>query len=613
MKIFFLFTFLLIIQITNAQVGIGNTNPKARLDITASNALSPSNTDGVLIPRANKFPNTNPTIDQNGMLLFITGNGITKKGFYFWNQSTTSWKPISKWIENEANNTIYNDFSDHIAIGVANTSARFEVRGDGIDNIGGAVKIINTNAKRNLIVTSMGDENQNFNFSRALEINNNVNSLGNFTKNTGVLIEMNGASVLNSSIYGTYTRYAINSNYAGNIYGNYTTSFNKTAQEIYGFYSTLQTSGTGDRYGFYSNIGNANFGDPIGTGNLYGLYSKITTEASGSRTSYGVYSESQLATGYAGYFIGRMSLGNSFSNRYLMPDADGSANQVLTTDGSGNTSWSNDFTTANNGLTETSANIQLGGALTQNTTITQGNFDTTFTVDGTGDFTVYQSGLGAGNLINAKNSGSITIGHLFELNEPRLQVLGVTNFGGFVASFYNGSNNQNSGCVAIKLRNATPNNLSRYIGFFRDNGNTQSGAITANFASGGVNYTTVSDRRLKTNIQDINNSLEILQKIQPRIYEYKANRGKKEYGFIAQELQKQYPQAVSGTPDSDVIKNPMMVDYSRLTPLLAAGIKELHNKIKNQKAQIKSIKTEARKLEQKYKNLEARLNALEVR
>lgn len=79
----------------NAQVGIGTTNPKANLDINASNVSNPNNTDGVLIPRIDNFSSTNPTAAQNGMLVFVTGNGISDKGFYYWNQPSTSWVSIA--------------------------------------------------------------------------------------------------------------------------------------------------------------------------------------------------------------------------------------------------------------------------------------------------------------------------------------------------------------------------------------------------------------------------------------------------------------------------------------------------------------------------------------
>ncbi len=79
----------------NAQVGINNTDPKASLDISASNPSVPTITDGLLVPRVSNFPSPAPTADQNGMLIFLTTTvGLNTPGFYYWNQATTSWLKV---------------------------------------------------------------------------------------------------------------------------------------------------------------------------------------------------------------------------------------------------------------------------------------------------------------------------------------------------------------------------------------------------------------------------------------------------------------------------------------------------------------------------------------
>jgi hypothetical protein len=78
-----------------AQVGINTTSPNAQLDILASNPATPSNTDGILIPRVASFPSTNPTADQQGMLVFLTTTvGVRTPGFYHWDFPTLSWVTI---------------------------------------------------------------------------------------------------------------------------------------------------------------------------------------------------------------------------------------------------------------------------------------------------------------------------------------------------------------------------------------------------------------------------------------------------------------------------------------------------------------------------------------
>lgn len=89
-----IFSFLLLAfcSMGHAQVGIGTTSPKSLLDISVANPASPSNTDGILIPRIEDFPSTNPGVDQHGMLVFLTRPvGSYQKGFHFWDNSVTSW------------------------------------------------------------------------------------------------------------------------------------------------------------------------------------------------------------------------------------------------------------------------------------------------------------------------------------------------------------------------------------------------------------------------------------------------------------------------------------------------------------------------------------------
>ena len=75
-----------------AQVGIGTTTPNALLEISPTNPANPANTDGLIIPKINTFPTTNPTTNQQGMLVYLTTtSGGNASGFYYWNNTSTSW------------------------------------------------------------------------------------------------------------------------------------------------------------------------------------------------------------------------------------------------------------------------------------------------------------------------------------------------------------------------------------------------------------------------------------------------------------------------------------------------------------------------------------------
>jgi len=90
-KLLIIIGLFLITNYAYSQVGIGNTAPKSILDIQASNQTTPANTDGLLIPRIDAFPATDPGADQDGMLVFYTPD----IKFYYWDDANSSWIPIT--------------------------------------------------------------------------------------------------------------------------------------------------------------------------------------------------------------------------------------------------------------------------------------------------------------------------------------------------------------------------------------------------------------------------------------------------------------------------------------------------------------------------------------
>ena len=210
------------------------------------------------------------------------------------------------------------------------------------------------------------------------------------------------------------------------------------------------------------------------------------------------------------------------------------------------------------------------------------------------------SGGAGGNVLVATGNGDVGIGATPAYRFDTRDAAAVN----YVAQIRNTNTGNDADGLRIQLGAATPGGANNFIGFLNGSGALRGRVIGT---TTGVSYATTSDRRLKTNITDIDNALTLINKIQPRLYEYKANLGIQEYGFIAQELQQLYPQAVSGSSESDVAKDPMMVDYGRLTPILTAGVKELHDKVKVLELENANLKAKLDRLEA----IEARLAALE--
>jgi hypothetical protein len=101
-----------------------------------------------------------------------------------------------------------------------------------------------------------------------------------------------------------------------------------------------------------------------------------------------------------------------------------------------------------------------------------------------------------------------------------------------------------------------------------------------------------SDARLKTNIEPLPNSIDLIMKLNPVHYTKKnsiesTDYAKTENGFIAQELQKVLPYLVIEGTDKDKI---LSVDYNSIIPVLTKGIQEQQLLIKAQQKQIDEMR-----------------------
>ena len=86
-----------------------------------------------------------------------------------------------------------------------------------------------------------------------------------------------------------------------------------------------------------------------------------------------------------------------------------------------------------------------------------------------------------------------------------------------------------------------------------------------------LSYSVSSDRRLKENIVDAPSSINLLNSIKVRSFNWKENGAFQQYGFIAQELQEAEPLAVTG---SETDNSTMGVDMAKLVPHLVKAIQE---------------------------------------
>jgi hypothetical protein len=123
---------------------------------------------------------------------------------------------------------------------------------------------------------------------------------------------------------------------------------------------------------------------------------------------------------------------------------------------------------------------------------------------------------------------------------------------------------------------------------FRNSTNGICGSVTRVTTTNAVNYNTSSDYRLKENVAPIADGLQRTLQLKPVSFDW-VDSSESSEGFIAHEVAEVFPHAVSGMKD-DVDENGQPkyqgVDYGKITPILAAAIKELSVKVEALEARI---------------------------
>jgi hypothetical protein len=129
---------------------------------------------------------------------------------------------------------------------------------------------------------------------------------------------------------------------------------------------------------------------------------------------------------------------------------------------------------------------------------------------------------------------------------------------------------------------------ANYPALFQYNGSNV-GYIT--YTNTTVSYVSLSDHRLKENIQPMQNALGVVAQLNPVTYNWKAD-GSDGQGFIAHELQAVVPDCVTGEKDAvDAEGKPVHqgIDTSFLVATLTAALQEAHGLIKNLEQRVAAL------------------------
>jgi len=138
------------------------------------------------------------------------------------------------------------------------------------------------------------------------------------------------------------------------------------------------------------------------------------------------------------------------------------------------------------------------------------------------------------------------------------------------------------------------------------------GTSTGTYTTTG--WTHSSDLRLKENISDIEDALNIVKKLNGKYYTWKDNKGAgRQVGFIAQDVQKILPEVVVGI-EGDIEKGETLgMAYQNIVPVLVEAIKELNTKVEKQNNVVienEALKAKINTLEEKFELLEKSLTTI---
>jgi hypothetical protein len=187
------------------------------------------------------------------------------------------------------------------------------------------------------------------------------------------------------------------------------------------------------------------------------------------------------------------------------------------------------------------------------------------------------------------SSGNLLVGTTSSLlGKHTIQANQSTN-GESVLSVYNQSLSDLAPALNVIKNSTTTSSGARFVIFRSDGGTQLMGQIVGNGASN-VQFASLSDERLKENIQPLSGSLDKVLALNPISYNWKDSGEHIEAGFVAQEVEQVLPEYVTTEDDADQTKG--------LTGGMTAGyISVLTKAIQEQQTLIES--------------LEARITALE--
>ena len=186
--------------------------------------------------------------------------------------------------------------------------------------------------------------------------------------------------------------------------------------------------------------------------------------------------------------------------------------------------------------------------------------------EGDGSFRWYNGTFGAGTeRMRITSGGFLLVGTTAPLGGNTSSEFKVTGAGSWPLTL-------NANDRGLLVRNSAAG--SGFYAYFEYNGGTNNGSIS--WSGGTTSYTTTSDARIKKNIVDAPDAGALIDAIQVRSWDFKADDVHWRYGMVAQELLPVAPEAVTVPEDEEIM---MGVDYAKLVPMLIKEVQSLRARV----------------------------------
>jgi hypothetical protein len=650
-----LFRLFTIVTITTyAQVGIGTTTPDASSILELE-----STTQGMLTPRMDESQRDAITSPATGLLIYQTDN---TPGFYYYNG--TAWVPFGG-TDNDwtiSGNDMYNANTGNVGVGNTAPSAQFHVTGTASGGSGGTTTILSQDFESSTLGFVTGTVSTNEYQTTAaggtevwgvVDVSTDYVSV-KCTNCTGQWIEIEYEFVDQDETFvssqfsssATATSLDITFDYRYRDYSLDATDtftvilYNETDNAIASILiPTTSTSADTSYSGSYSFTGGN-----APTDNYTIKFQYTGNGSYGASVDNIVVIENAVAAPASSVF--RLEDGTEQAGYVLTSDANGNAtwqaasgggtdSQLLSISGdqltisNGNTvtipTGGGGGNSANNGLSISGSNVQLGGDLIKNTTINLDSYDLTFQ---TNPLSVFPGDIifsGANRTVMETNleDDYVNFGGGFPSVDSDDGV-GFTDSGGdaYTRDFVWGAYKGSSGGTAIAMgsieyfvdglnellfEGSGIHPLSDETSQFGNTLGASSRRWGAVYATNGV--ITTSDIRYKKNIKPLQYGLNEIMKLETISYNWRDNTvgkttipdnlTKKKIGFSAQQLLEVLPEVVQThswtTSDEEGnykrIKNEKLgVYYSDVIPVAVKAIQEQQEQIQTLKSEVSELK-----------------------